>query len=280
MTDAQWKLVFDQQGVTIASDKFQFTTNATRQQDDAGLDFEQQMAINSAESSYMEAVISQLQTMTRRTYGQYCGLSRAIEVVGERWSPMIIRDLLVRPKSFHELNQGFPSASTDILSARLGELEHSGVVRQVQDTDGETRYRLTAFGRDLDDAMIRLGRWGARLLGAPRPEDVATNDSVRMALRTMFDPEAAAGIQVSYQLNLDDIVVHARIDDGVIETGEGPLAGADLVLEPGETLMPMLTGELSAAEAIATGSLKYFGDPALVALFTELFKIDPMPVDS
>src|SRR5205807_9060125 len=115
-----------------------------------------------------EAVISQLQTMTRRTYGQYCGVSRALEIIGERWSVLLIRDLLIRPKSFQELHQGLPASAADIVSSRLKELEHGGVVRQVEEEDGETRYQLTAFGRELDDIVIRLGRWGARLLGDPR----------------------------------------------------------------------------------------------------------------
>src|SRR2546430_1284403 len=142
MTEAQWKLVFDQQGVTIASDKFRFTTTGTRQTDDTDLDFEQQSAMNSAESSYMEAVVAELQTMTRRTYGQYCGLGRALEVVGERWTMLFIRDLLVRTKSLEQLRQGFPAVAPEIVSSRMRELEHCGVVTQVREEDGVTRYRL------------------------------------------------------------------------------------------------------------------------------------------
>lgn len=279
MNEAQWKFVVDRQGVTIASDRFQFTTNGTRQPD-GDLDFEQQSAMNSAESSYMEAVISQLQTMTRRTYGQYCGLSRALETIGERWSMLLLRDLLVRPKSLQEMYKGFPSGPEEIISGRLRELEFGGVVRQVQGQDGVTRYTLTAFGRELDVIVMKLGLWGTRLLGDPRPEDVVTPDSVRMALRTMFRPEAAAGLQVSYQLDIEaDLVVHAKIDDGKIETGEGPLPGADLVFDPGEALMPMLTGDLTAAQAIEAGLVKYVGDPALIATFADLFQVPPMPVE-
>jgi DNA-binding HxlR family transcriptional regulator len=278
MTEAQWKLVVDQQGVTIASDRFQFTTSGTRQSD-GELDFDDQVAMNSAESSYMDAVIAQLQTMTRRTYGQFCGVSRALEIIGERWSILIVRDLLIRPKSFHELHQGFPASATDILSTRLKELLHSGVVKQFEDNDGETRFRLTAFGRELDDIVIRLGRWGARLLGDMRPEDVATTDSVRMALRTTFRPEAAAGLSVSYQFNLGDMIVWAKVRDGEVETGEGPLPGADLVLDPGLTMKPMMTGELTAAEALASGELKYFGNPDHITTFTKLFRITPMPTE-
>jgi DNA-binding HxlR family transcriptional regulator len=281
MTEAQWKLVVDRQGVTIASDKFQFSTSGTRQPDgEVTFDGDQQTAMNSAESSYMEAVIAQLQTMTRRTYGQYCGLSRALEIIGERWSMLLLRDLCVRSKTRQEMHEGFPGAPADTITTRLRELEHGGVVRQVRDEeDGETRYTLTMFGRELDDIVMRLGRWGTRLLGDPRPEDVATTDSVRMALRTMFRPEAAVGLRVSYQLDLEDIVVHAKIDDGTIETGAGPLPGADLVFDPGAALMPILFGELPPTEAIESGSVKYVGDPALIVKFAELFLIPPLPAD-
>ncbi len=280
MTEPQWTLVVDQRGVTIASDRFQFTTTGTRPAN-GELDFEQQAAMNSAESSYMEAVVAQLQTMTRRNYGQFCGLGRAMEVVGERWTMLFIRDLIGRPKSLEELQKGFPAVAPDIVTARMKELEQYAVVKQVPEDDGVTRYRLTAFGRELEESVIPLGRWGSRLLGNPRPEDVATIDSVRMAFLTMFRADAAAGLTVSFQLNLeDDMVVHAKVNDGKVETGAGPLAGVDLVLDdPGPALMPLLTGELTAAEAYETGSVKVIGDPALLATFTEVFQIAPMPVD-
>jgi DNA-binding HxlR family transcriptional regulator len=280
MTESDWKLVVDQQGVTITSDKFQFTTNGTRPAGASEINLEQQAAMNSMESSYMEAVVAELQSMTRRNYGQYCGLGRALELVGERWTMLFIRDLLVRSKSLSELQKGFPAVAPDLVGARVKELEYSGVVKQVEEEDGVTRYRLTAFGRELEDVAIPLGRWGARLLGTPRPEDVVTADSIRSAYKAMFRADNAAGVTMSFQLNTGDVVVHVKVTDGKLETGEGPLAGADLVLdEPGPALMALLTGELTAAEAVETGSVKLVGDPALLTTFTELFQITPMPVD-
>jgi DNA-binding HxlR family transcriptional regulator len=281
MTEPQWKLVVDQQGVTITSEKFQFTTNGTRPAGAAEIDLEQQAAMNSAESAHMESVVSQLQTMTRRTYGQYCGLGRALELVGERWTMLFIRDLLVRNKSLEELQQGFPAVAPEIVTSRIRELEHGAVVKQVEEEDGVTRYRLTSFGRELEEVAIPLGRWGARLLGPPRPEDTATIDSVRMAFRTMFRPEVAGDRKVSFQLNLGDIVMHVKVADGKAETGVGALDGVDLVIdEPGPALMPLLTGELTVTEAVETGAVKIIGDPALLPVFTELFQVFPMPVDT
>jgi DNA-binding HxlR family transcriptional regulator len=281
MYEPEWKLVVDQQGVTISSDKFQFRTIGTREPEN-GLDFVEQVTMNSVEAAYVEAVIAELQSMTRRTYGQYCGLGRALEVIGERWTLLFIRDLCVGPRSLKELCKGFTPVAPAIVAARMRELEYFGVVQQALDEDGETRFRLTAFGRELEGVVIPLSLWGARLLGPLRPEDVRTAESMRMAFKAMFRPEAAVGLRVSFQLNLGgDLVVHAQIDDGTIETGEGPLPGVDLVLDELDTaLLPLLTGELTAAEAIESGSVKTIGDAALLKTFTELFQIAPMPADT
>src|SRR5690349_16667318 len=141
MTEAQWKLVRDQQGVTIASDRFEFRTVPSGEHpagedmamDDAAL----VAALEQAESSQMEAIISELQTMTRRTYGQFCGLSRALEVVGERWSMLIIRDLLVSARTLTELQRGLPRIPTDLLCTRLKELEHTGILNRKVVSDPE-----------------------------------------------------------------------------------------------------------------------------------------------
>src|SRR5262249_58408763 len=128
---AQWKLVMDQQGVTITNDRFELRTTGSQSDFDGDLaldDAALEAALAGAESSQMEAIISELQTMTRRTYGQFCGLSRALEVVGERWSLLIIRDLLVSSRTLTELQRGLPRIPTDLLCTRLKELEHAGIV--------------------------------------------------------------------------------------------------------------------------------------------------------
>lgn len=217
--------------------------------------------------------------MSSRTYGQYCGLARALELVGERWALLIVRDLLVGPRRFTDLRRGLPRIPTNILSARLKELEDAGVVhrRVLPRPAGSVVYELTAHGRGLEPVVVSLGQWGARTLGDARPDEIVTADSLVMALRTCFQPDAARGVQARYELRVGELVVHARVDDGALAAAEGPLPDADLVLDAGPALRPLLAGELSPDEAVAGGAVRVTGDPALLARFTALFKILPAP---
>jgi DNA-binding HxlR family transcriptional regulator len=281
VTEAQWKLVMDQQGMTIASDRFEFRTGAGVPRpagdglamDDAAL----AAALESAESSQMEAIISELQTMTRRTYGQFCGLSRALEVIGERWSMLIIRDLLVSPRTLTTLQRGLPRIPTDLLCTRLKELEHTGIVarRVVAEPEpaGSVLYELTDYGRELDDIALPLGLWGARMLGDPRPEDIVTAASLIMAMRSTFQPAASLGFKADYEIHVGEIVINAQINDGTIIAGEGTLPAPDMVMEPGRLLKSLMTGEVSPQEVINHKSFPYTGHSALLTRFAQLFHI-------
>jgi DNA-binding HxlR family transcriptional regulator len=218
--------------------------------------------------------------MTNRSYGQFCGFARALEVVGERWALLVVRDLVLGPKRFTELRRGLPRIPTNILSARLKELEDAGVLRRrvLPRPAAGVVYELTGYGQELEDIVLRLGLWGARSLGEPRPDDIVTTDSLILALRATFLPEAAGELRAGYQLNLGDVVVHARIDQGGLEVGEGPLARADLVIETGPAIRALLSGELSPGEAVQTGSVRLTGDPDLLTRFVEAFHIPPAPV--
>jgi DNA-binding HxlR family transcriptional regulator len=218
--------------------------------------------------------------MTSRSYGQFCGFARALELVGERWTLLVVRDLVRGPKRFTELRRGLPRIPTNILSARLKELEDAGVLRRrvLPRPAAGVVYELTGYGQELEDIVLRLGLWGARSLGDPRPDDIVTTDSLILALRATFLPEAAGDLRAGYQLNLGDVVVHARIDQGSLEVGEGPLAGADLVIETGPAIRALLSGELIPGEAVQTGSVRLTGDPDLLTRFVEAFHIPPAPV--
>lgn len=214
--------------------------------------------------------------MTTRSFGQYCGLARALEIVGERWALLIVRDLLVGPRRFSDLHRGLPRIPTNILSARLKELEHAGVVerRVVPRPASAIVYALTERGRGLEPVVLAMGRWGARILGEPGADEVVTADSLIMALRTTFKPDVARGSRVGYELRLGDIVVHARVEHGALQVGEGPLTDADLVITTGPALRAVLAGELAPADAIASGAVTVRGDPGLLVRFVELFTID------
>jgi DNA-binding HxlR family transcriptional regulator len=136
--------------------------------------------------------------MTTRVYGQYCGFARALEVVGERWAFLIVRDLLVGPKRFTDLHRGLSGIPTNVLTARLKELERGGVVRRrlLPRPAASIIYELTPYGLELEDVVCRLGRWGAKSLGTQRCEEIVTADSLVMAMRSTFRPEAAKNRRV------------------------------------------------------------------------------------
>ncbi len=220
--------------------------------------------------------------MKARAYGQFCGLAKALEVVGERWAVLIVRDLLVGPKRFTDLRRGLPKIPTNVLAARLKELEGAGVVRRrvLARPEGSVIYELTEYGMELEDIVIRLGRWGAKLLDEPLPNEIVTVDSMVMAMRSTFHPDAARGLHAGYELRLGDIIIHARVDDASLEASAGPLPEPDLVIEAGPGIKDLMSGEISASEAIESGIVHLTGNTDLLTRFAEIFRIEPMPASA
>jgi len=253
-----WKVVMNQDGVTISSDLFQLTTNSTTQ---------------------LENVVTELQSVTQGAYGQYCGLSRASEMIGERWSLLILRDLLVSPKSMEELRAGLPRISASVLAMRLREMEFSGVVHRQDAMRGldQAVYELTEYGRAVEDVLLALSRWGAMALAAPRPEDILTEDSMVMALRSTFRVEAALDLAVGFELHVGEVVVHAVVDHGDLMVNAGPLPNADLIIESGTVLKGLISGAVTVADAIASGEVKVTGDSKLLDTFVDLFHLPSAP---
>lgn len=217
--------------------------------------------------------------MSSRSYGQFCGVARALEMVGERWALLIVRDLLVGPKRYTDLRNGLPRIPTNVLSTRLKELEQAGVVvrRVLPRPAGSVVYELTEYGQELEDLVLGLGRWGARSLGERGPDEIATADSMVMALRSTFRPDLAAGLTVSYELRFGPIVLHATVANGVLEVGEGPPPDPDLVIETAEPLRPLLAGELTAKQAVASGRIRIQGSVRQLERFAVLFPLGPAP---
>src|SRR5437660_5772958 len=163
-----------------------------------------------------------------------------MEVVGEPWTLLIIRDLSVSPKTVAELRHGLPRIDADTLSARLRTLEQANIARRrpmPNDTEG---FELTEYGAELDQILLRFSRWGAAMLGDPRPDEIVTTDSLVTAMRSVFDPAAARDVRASYEIRVgDEIVFHIRVYDGHAHVGPGPMPDADLLLEPGVALKPL-----------------------------------------
>jgi DNA-binding HxlR family transcriptional regulator len=217
----------------------------------------------------------------KRSYGQYCGLAHALEIIGERWALLLVRDLMLGPKRFTDLRVGLPRIPTNVLSARLKELEQAGVVRRrtLPRPAASVVYELTEYGADLEEILLRLGRWGVRTLGSPGPDDILTVDGEILALRATFRPERARGVHTSYELHIGDVIVHAIVDDGALKPGEGPLAGADLVMEMAQidALSPLLAGAVGPGDATEHGVVLVRGDRAELERFLDIFSVPTAP---
>lgn len=213
--------------------------------------------------------------MATRAYGQYCGFSRALELVGERWAMLILRDLFVEPKRFSDLQRGLPGIPSNILTARLKELEENGLVRRRAQPrpGGGVSYELTEMGRELEPAVIELGRWGAKRLGEVRPDEVVTEDSMVMALRTTFRREAAGKAKARIELRLGEIVVHAIVRSGSVTAGKGPVENPDLIIEAGPGIRAVMAQEISPEQALKSKVVRIKGDRDLFLLFARIFRI-------
>lgn len=213
--------------------------------------------------------------MVARGYGQYCGFARALELVGERWALLVIRDLLLGPKRFGDLQRGLPKIPSNILTSRLRELEEAGIVRRRARPrpSGGVVYELTDDGRDLEDAVVALGRWGAKHLGNLGAQEIITEDSMAMALRSLFRPESAAGCTLAFELRVGEVVVNAKVRDGAVTVAKGTHAGPDLIIESGPAIRALFAGELTPADALASGAVRLHGKRALLTRFVQLFRI-------
>jgi DNA-binding HxlR family transcriptional regulator len=198
-------------------------------------------------------------------------------MIGERWGLLIVRDLLVEPKRFTDLQRGLPGIPSSVLTARLKELERADVVRRrlLPRPGGSVVYELTDYGHELEEVVMAFGRWGAKSLGDPRAGETITTDSMVMALRSTFRPERAKGMHARYELRLGEIVLSARVDDGSLVVGAGSLPNPDVVIEAGPGIRAVMAGEIEPEKAAEDGLVRIEGDPKLFARFGQLFRIDP-----
>ncbi|MBN6051877.1 transcriptional regulator [Nonomuraea sp. RK-328] len=199
-----------------------------------------------------------------------------MEMVGERWSMLIVRNLLAGPRRFTDLRNGLPGIPTNILSARLRQLEEAGLAtrRALPHPERAVVYELTDYGRDLEPALIALGRWGARTLDEPRPGEVVTAESVAMSFRTAFRPDRARGITAGYEVRMGDFTIRLQVADGALTGGVGPHPAPDLVVErlTGHPIRELMSGVKRPEEVLAEGGLRVEGDLALLDRFAEMFR--------
>src|SRR5215210_4462379 len=149
---------------------------------------------------------------TMRSYDDGCAAAHALDLVGERWALLVVRELLLGPKRFTDLRAGLPGTSPNVLAQRLRELEGVGVVRRrkLPPPAASRVYELTDWGLELEPVITRLGRWGARSPSRPRDAELGV-DSLILSFQTMFDPQEAEGLGASYELRLGEESFRAEV---------------------------------------------------------------------
>jgi len=213
---------------------------------------------------------------TTRTYGDGCAIARALDLVGERWALLVVRELLLGPKRYTDLRKGLPNASPNVLAERLRELERAGVVRRrtLPPPAGSRVYELTDWGRELEEPVMALGHWAARSPSPPTDAPIGV-DSLVLALRARFDPRAAHGLRAGFELRLGEDRFRIAVEDAEFDVARGGADRADATIDtdPG-TLAAVLWNDRSLADAERSGTLTIEGDEAAAERFVRLF---PMP---
>lgn len=173
----------------------------------------------------------QLSTMTKRSYRQNCALALASDLVGERWSLLMIRDLLTGPKRYNKLRQSLQGMGTNLLASRLKQLEAAGIVEKTEANSGGHAYALTEMGRALEPAVLALARWGLTYM----PDRVAgyyhQDDWDLVALKAAFDPKRASGLEILAQFNSDKISAWVDIRNQEMNIGLGVTEKPDITID-------------------------------------------------
>jgi DNA-binding HxlR family transcriptional regulator len=211
-----------------------------------------------------------------RGYGQFCGLARALDLVGGRWSLLIVRELLTGPKRFTELAQALPGIPSNILAGRLRELEDAGLLGRALQAGRSTSvvYELTPYGQELEEPIIRLGLWGAKSLGEPSSDDCFSGSSLMLALRGTFDRDAAQGQDLVAEIRFDDRRLHVVAREGQVSFPPEPPAGTHLVIETQpHVFAELFRGHLDADAAVDSGLVHVTGSKRDLRRFFRIFHL-------
>jgi DNA-binding HxlR family transcriptional regulator len=209
----------------------------------------------------------------KRTYGDPCGVARALDLLGERWALLVVRELVLGPKRFTDLRSGLPNLSPDVLAQRLRDLERIGVVRRrkLPPPAGSRVYELTEWGRELEPVVLALGRWGSRAPFPPGHGQLGV-DAMMVALRTLFDPSAATGLSATYELRLGEDRFRAHVDDGRFEVSRATADSPDATIDTDAgTLSAVLWHGRALADAQRAGAITIDGSRPAVTRFLKLF---------
>ncbi|MDR8408028.1 winged helix-turn-helix transcriptional regulator [Nonomuraea sp. 3-1Str] len=208
-----------------------------------------------------------------RTYGDACAAAHALDLVGERWALLVVRELLLGPKRFSDLRSGLPNVGPNRLSQRLSELEQSGIVRRrkLGPPARSWVYELTDWGRQLQPVLVHLGRWGRLSPFRDLDADISV-DALMLALQGDFDPEASRGLSATYTLIFGDDHVTVRVTADAIAITRGDLDAPDATIatDP-RTFATVLTRKRDLQDAVHAGDIAVSGDVSAIERLLEVF---------
>jgi DNA-binding HxlR family transcriptional regulator len=192
-----------------------------------------------------------------RNYGQYCGLARALDVVGDRWNLLIVRQLLVSPARYRELVEGLPGIATNLLAERLRDLESAGVVeRRLTDDEGHIVYALTPWGADLRAPIEGLIRWSTPMMVRGPEGDRFRSEWLLVALPALFMGRVPAQWPVT---------IGIAVDGGMIQAQASP-SGIEVRRHDGRELDAVMSADAQIVLGLAVGMLSLDQVRALVAI--------------
>jgi DNA-binding HxlR family transcriptional regulator len=215
----------------------------------------------------------------RRTYSQYCPLARALDVIGERWTLLLVRELLSGPKRFKDLQDALIGIGTNLLSTRLKDMEKNDlVVRSKLPPPGVAMvYELTERGRRLDEVVLSLARWGTGLLEEPRKAGEHFRPHWLLhGMLSMYDPELGRDLRMTYEFRIDDEVFHVIVRDGKASGDMGRAQRPDLVwMSDSRAFMELVFG-VTPVDKAANSNALVVGDRDTLQQVLELFNPVPM----
>jgi DNA-binding HxlR family transcriptional regulator len=212
--------------------------------------------------------------MSRRSYQQSCPLARALDAVGERWTLLVIRELLLGPLRYGEIHERLPRMGTNLLADRLTHLERLGLVERIGPAGGH-RWSLTASGRALEPALLAMIRWAMHTRLPSRPADAGRPEWDLVAMTALYRPRRGSDIEGQFGLVLNGLPATLTVAAGNLGTRVGPAQEPDAVIEmDSATGWRLASRTLTQAEALREGRLAIRGDQGRAARLLDCFRAD------
>lgn len=217
------------------------------------------------------------EAVVKREYGQFCGLAAGLDVIGERWTLLIVRELLISPARFKSLLENLPGIGPNLLTDRLRMLGDHGLVEQTSVAeDGRARlYRLTESGQELREPVLTLARWGLKFLDESDADGTTRAEWGFLAVQAMIVDDAVPQVDEVYEFRVSEQIFQILVRDGRVSFERGAVAEPALTIEcDAGTFVRVGARLLSPFQALATGDVRIKGDPEAVLRCTLMLGLD------